>query len=311
MSSLHLVYLVFTCCLVLLALFVGTFCLLFCERFVNARTQHRDGPGRGGRTDCFQVWTDFRKVRSKASDARGNLPGRFRFALAAWLMLPPAFLLVLFSPVMPAYLDEAELPLLVLLPLLASGIEALFMHATHDTKERYEWRKHLILRIMGASMLYLAVLAVGLRAGHSNLASISQLQAYFPYHTIVSSPGLFLCGIGAFAAVFLFAAETPIESRPELSLHRSLQYLLFFVNKMWIFCLLCFWVYVFFGGAGTLLAKLAFPLKAAAALFFFTLIQVSFPRARSADATEITARWLLRLCLVGFLLEAVWVGVRG
>lgn len=311
MTPIHLVYLVASTALVLGALFAGTFCLLFCERFVHARTQHRDGPGRGGRTDIYQVWTDFRKVRSKGWDSHTALSKRFRVALAAWVLLPVLFLVVLLSPVVPEQAADMELPLLLLLPLVATGIEALFMHATHDSRERYEWRKHLMLRIMGASMLFLAALAVGLRVGKSNLAAISDLQDRFPYFAIVASPGLFLCGVGAFASIFLFAAESPVESRAEMSLHRSLQYLLFFVNKMWIFCLLCFWVFVFFGGAGNILAKVAFPLKALAALFLFTLIQVSFPRARSADATEITARWLLRLCLIGFLLEAVWVGVWG
>lgn len=311
MSPFHALYLAVASALVLAALFGGTFFLLFFERFVSARTQHRDGPGRGGKTYYFQVWTDFRKVRRKGSDPQRVMPRRFRFALAAWLLLPAAFLLVLFSPLMPEQHSGAEIPLLLLLPLIATGIEALFMHATHDNRERYEWRKHIMLRVMGAAVLYLAVLAVGMRVGNSNLAAISLLQSSFPYHSLVSSPGLFLCGIGAFAAIFLFAAESPIESRQELSLHRSMQYLLFFVNKMWIFCLLCFWVYVFFGGAGTLLAKIAFPIKALLALFFFTLLQVSFPRTRSADATELTARWLLRICLLGFLLEAIWVGVWG
>jgi NADH:ubiquinone oxidoreductase subunit H len=167
-----------------------------------------------------------------------------------------------------------------------------------------------MLRIMGASMLYLSVVAVGLRVGGSDLESISGLQSRFPFHAILASPGLFLCGVGAFAAIFLFAAESPIEWGTELSLRRSLQYLLFFVNKMWIFCLLCFWVFVFFGGfsAG---ARILFPFKAALALFAFTLIQVSFPRARSSDGIELSVRWLLRLCLIGFLLEVLWVGVWG
>lgn len=47
-------------------LFVGTFFLLFCERFVHARVQHRDGPGRQGQTDFFQVWRDFQKTRRKS-----------------------------------------------------------------------------------------------------------------------------------------------------------------------------------------------------------------------------------------------------
>ena len=311
MNPFHLVFELACSVFVLLTLFVGTFGLLFCERFVHARTQHRDGPGRDGRMDYCQVWTDFRKVRSKGWDSHTALSGRFRFALAAWVLLPLIFLLILLSPLLPKTLSDAELPVLLLLPLLATGIEALFMHATTDTKERYEWRKHLILRIMGASMLYLSVMAVILRAGHSNLAAISSLQSHVPFHAILSSPGLFLCGIGAFAAIFLFAAESPVESRNEMSLKRSLQYLLFFVNKMWIFCLLCFWVFVFCGGFSPLFAKLAFPFKVVASLFFFTLIQVSFPRARSSDAAEITARWLLRLCLIGVLLEVVWVGVWG
>ncbi len=311
MSPLNLSLNILSSAFVLLALFVGTFFLLFFERFVYARTQHRDGPGRGGRTDYYQVWTDFRKVRRKGGDSHRVMPTRFRLAIAVWLLLPAAFMLVLFSSLMPAEHSGAEVPLLLLLPLLATGIEALFMHATHDNRERYEWRKHLMLRLMGAAVLYLAVNAVSLRVGDSNLSAISALQTTFPYHSLVSSIGLFLCGIGAFAAIFLFAGESPIEAKPELSLHRSMQYLLYFINKMWIFCLLCFWVYVFFGGAGSILAQLVFPLKALGALFFFTILQVSFPRTRSSDATEITARWLLRLCLVGFLLEAVWVGVLG
>ncbi len=310
-SPLHLAFLGASTLFVLVSLFAGTFGLLFCERFVQARTQHRDGPGRGGRVDYLQVWTDFRKVRSKGWDPQSPLSARFRLALAAWALLPAIFLLVLLSPLLPESLADAELPVLLLLPLVAAGIEALFMHATSDTKERYEWRKHLLLRIMGASMLYLAVVAVGLRVGNSTLLSISELQSRFPFHAILASPGLFLCGVGAFAAIFLFAAESPVESRNEPSLRRSLQYLLFFVNKMWIFCLLCFWVFVFFGGFGPVLTKIVFPVKAAAALFAFTLIQVSFPRARSSDAVELTGRWLLRLCLVGFLLEVVWVGVWG
>ncbi|HEY8280188.1 MAG TPA: NADH-quinone oxidoreductase subunit H [Bdellovibrionota bacterium] len=311
MSALHLIYLTLCCVLVLGALFAGTFALLFCERFVHARTQHRDGPGRGGRTDYYQVWTDFRKVRGKGRDPRSALSGRFRFALAAWALLPPLFLLVLFSPIIPDRLSGAELPFLLLLPILGSSLEALFMHATGDTRERHEWRRHLTLRAMGATMLYLAAVAVGLRVGDSGLASISGFQSSFPFHAILASPGLFFCGVGAFAATFLFAAESPIEGREELSLHRSLQYLLLFVNKMWIFCLICFWVFVFFGGGATVLAKLVFPFKVAGAVFLFILMQVSFPRIRSADATEITARWLLRLCLMGFVLEAIWVGVWG
>ena len=35
------------------------------------------------------MWTDFRKVRSKGWDSHTALSKRFRFALAAWVLLPP------------------------------------------------------------------------------------------------------------------------------------------------------------------------------------------------------------------------------
>ena len=69
MSALHLLLLISSVLLVLAVLFCGTFGLLFCERFVHARTQHREGPGRAGRIDYLQVWTDFRKVRGKGWDS--------------------------------------------------------------------------------------------------------------------------------------------------------------------------------------------------------------------------------------------------
>jgi NADH:ubiquinone oxidoreductase subunit H len=310
-TLLHLVFQAAASMLVLAALFGGTFFLLFCERFVHARTQHRDGPGRGGRTDYFQVWTDFRKVRAKRRGEVEAIQGRFRIALFAWALLPAVFFFVLISPILPSRFADAELPLLLLLPLLGAGCEALFLHATSDTRERYEWRKRLMLRIMGASMLYLSVFTVALRAGQTSLSAISDIQGRFPYHAFLASPGIFLSGLGAFASIFLLAAESPMDLRPEQSLHRSLQYPLFFVNKMWIFCLLCFWVFIFLGGLGSIPARLLFPVKAAAGMFLFTVIQASFPRTRAADANEITARWLLRLCLLGFLAEVLWVGVVG
>ncbi|MGZ3696361.1 MAG: NADH-quinone oxidoreductase subunit H, partial [Bdellovibrionota bacterium] len=75
--------------------------------------------------------------------------------------------------------------------------------------------------------------------------------------------------------------------------------------------LICFWVYVFCGGINGPIVKILFPVKVALVLVVFTVLQVSFPKIRSADSAELTARWLLRLCLIGFFMEAVWIGVRG
>src|SRR4051812_41479886 len=112
------------------ALFGGTFFLLFLARMVGARSEHREGPGRHGKTNYSQVWSDFLKVRRKSRDAASSFPARFHVVLYGWAALPALFLLVLFSPIVPEALNEAELPLLLLLPLVAAAGEALFLHAT-------------------------------------------------------------------------------------------------------------------------------------------------------------------------------------
>jgi NADH:ubiquinone oxidoreductase subunit H len=294
--------------LVLVFLYVGTFVFLFLERFVHARVEHRDGPGMHGSVDAFQVWKDFQKVRKKRGSGM-PFSFRFRLAMAIWKFLPAVFLLVLLAGVIPAAMQDTELPLLLLLPLLAATLEAVFLHATTDSLERVEWRKRMYLRIMGASVLALAFLSTSLAVGIPSLEAISRAQGSFPYLALFSSPGLLLCGLTSVGAIFLFAIENPIQNEGELSLGRSVHYSVFFVRRMWIFCLLCFWVFVFFGGASSVAAKVLFPVKVALALFLFTLLQESFPRIRSADAGELAIRWLFRLGLLGILVEAIWVGV--
>jgi NADH:ubiquinone oxidoreductase subunit H len=295
---------------VLLVLFVGTFFFLFLERFIHARLQHRDGPGRHGNMDPFQVWKDFLKTRVKKEGGFPSPTLRFWLAMFAWQILPAIFLLILLGGLLPPVMDSTELPALLLLPLLAVSLEAAFLHGTSDLRERIEWRKRMVLRVMGASLLALAFLTAALQVGLPSLSAISLAQNQFPYHSILSSPGLFLSGLAALGSIFLFANENPIQNEAELSISRSRHYLVFFVRRMWVFCLLSFWVLVFMGGVSSLPAKALFPFKLAAALFFFTLLQGSFPRMRTADAGELASRWLLRLCLAGLVVEAVWVGVR-
>lgn len=295
---------------VVAALFGGTFLLLFVERFVYARVQHRDGPGRGGRVDPLQVWKDFRKTKLK--DSRGGPASlRFRAAAAIWRLLPALFLLILLAGILPETLADTEVPLLLLLPLLAVSLEASFLHAAPDSRERFEWRRRLLLRVMGASVISLGFLVVSMRGGGLSLGAVSRVQDAFPFLALFSSPGLFACGLASFGAIFLFPAEAPVPGGEGLSLNRSMHYTVFFVRKMWVLCLISFWVFMYLGGFGGIVAQVLFPLKVAAAVFLFTLIQGSFPRMRSADAGELTVRWLFRLCFFGIFVEAVWVGVWG
>ncbi len=309
MNLFYISTLIFSVAAILAFLFIGTFFFIFLERFLDARIQHRDGPGRHGSMDYSQVWKDFRKVKIK-QDTTPPLSLRFRIALSAWKSLPAIFLLILLSGVLPDSMKNTGLPALLLLPLLAASLEAAFLHATTDARERLEWRKRMAIRVLGASLMAFAFLAATLKVGPPSLQGISEAQRYFPYHSIIASPGLFLCAIAALGAIFLFVNENPIQNEGELSLGRSTHYLIFFVRKMWVFCLLSFWVFVFLGGTTGLIAKIIFPIKTALVLFLFTFLQGSFPRLRSSDASELALRWLFRLCILGFLVEAVWVGVR-
>lgn len=232
-------------------------------------------------------------------------------ATFAWGILPAVFLLTLFAVGYPDGGKEIDLPLLLLLPIFGVALESVLMHATADNQERFDRRRRLWLRSIGVTSLLLSVFAVGLRVGEFNLSAISDLQIYFPYHAVISSPGLLLCGITAFCAIFLLTTDNPVQLEEEQSLNHSMQYATVFVQKMWVFALLCFWVYVFGGGAKGPIVKILFPCKVVAAILVFSVLQVSFPKIRSADAGELAARWLLPLCLIGFFMEAVWVGVRG
>lgn len=311
MTSFQIVLLILSFILILLFLFGGTMFLVFLERLVHARVQHRDGPGRGGQVDYFQVWKDFLKTGIKHGSTDAVFAWRFKLIFNVWKVLPAIFLLVLLTGLLPSNLADTGLPFLLFLPLVAASVEAIFIHATANARERFEWRKMLLLTIMGAATLFLSVFAVALRVGSSSLTAISDFQMEFPYFALLSSPGLFLCGLSAFCSIFLFANEAPIQNDEEIGLSRSLQYFVFFIRKMWVFCLLCFWIFVFGGGASGIIPKILFPFKVALALFLFTLLQASFPMIRSTDASELAARWLLRLSIIGFFLEAIWVGVWG
>lgn len=291
-------------------LFCGTIFVLFLERLLQARVQHRDGPGRGGEINYWQVWKDFRKTWWKSG--LSGLPSRWRMRLTAlaWMLLPAAFLLLLFLTHLPSAIRRVDLPILLLLPLLAVALESFLMHATTDARERFERRHRVLMRATGVGALVLSVLAVGLHVGALTLDGISGFQAHFPFHSALSSPGLLLAGLTGFCAIFLFGNEGPVRPLEEQSLNRSLQYFSYFVRKMWVVCLLAFWIYVFGGGADGLIAKAVFPLKMMLSLFVFLLLEASFPRMRVSDAGEFTIRWLLPLCLVSFFLEVVWIGVR-
>ena len=138
--------------------------------------------------------------------------------------------------------------------------------------------------------------------------AISHAQSVMPFHSILSSPGLFLVGITAFLSTFLIASVEPVQGDESFSLAGSWQYTFFFTKRMWIFCLLAFWVYAFCGGFEGIIIKLLFPIKLGLAIFSFIFFQTTMPKMRMSDAGEITVKWLIPLCLLGFCLEVLWVG---
>jgi NADH:ubiquinone oxidoreductase subunit H len=289
-------------------LLVTTFAFMFLDRFMRARVQHRDGPSKAGRINPFQVWSDFRKIREKKANAL-PLPATTRLAFLTWILLPVLFLLILLGGLLPHALDPSGVAILLLLPLLALGLEGAFLHATQDSLEKEQWRRALSLRLLGISILALAFLAVALRVGGASLHQISHAQRFFPYLLGLSGPGLFCSALSAFGAVFVFARTGAEETMSSQSLGGALHFPIFFTKKMWVVSLLSFWVFVFFGGSSGIVNIALFPLKLALALFFLLLIQLSVPAVKSVDLGEIAIRWVLRLSLISLVIEAVWLGV--
>jgi NADH:ubiquinone oxidoreductase subunit H len=293
---------------VLLFLYGGVFFFLAMERFFLARVEHRDGPGRHGSSDYLQVWKDFRKSRIKVS---GQAEPSFynRIAVLIWKLLPALFLITLFTDFFSPSFESSKLMIVLFFPILSIGLEAMFLHASSHQREKRDWKKRIQLRLLGATLLSFSFFTATLQIGSPSVAEISRMQASFPFLLLFFSPGLFLCCLASLGGIFLFLVEDPIQNESELSLGRSLHYPIFFVKRMWIFCLLSLWVLVFFGGIENIISKVLFPLKLAIFLLMFILLQVSFPKVRNSDAGELAIRWLLPLCLMSFLVEALWVGL--
>lgn len=291
-----------------LFLFLGTFFQLFLERFVLARSQHRDGPGRKGESDYFQVVWDFLKVRKKIGP-KVALPFRFRIIFQLWRILPFAFIWILISGQVPEIFREAEIPLLVLLIIISAVTEATLINATEDQSEKYDLKQILLLRIIGASNFIFCILTVVLKTGSFDLLEVSASQAQFPFFTMLSSPSQFFVALSAFFSIFLITASGPVRQEEDISLRGSLHYTFFFVRRLWIFCLISFWAFLFLGGMFGIITKLLFPVKIASALIVFFLLQISFPQSRVADTEAVAIRWLLPVSLLAFIGEMIWIGV--
>lgn len=293
---------------ILLFLLLGTFFFMFLDRFVRARVQHRDGPSFEGKVNYFQVWQDYKKIRAKvAPDVRISTASKRLFLI--WMNLPALFLLVLFGGGLSKNFDSASLAVLLLLPLISIGLEGGFLNATGDPAEKDQWRRGISLRIIGVSLFSLGFLAVLLRTGTPSLEKISHLQGTFPYVLLASGPGLFISALSSFGAIFVFARSGALEAESNISLGGGLHFPIFFTNKMWVISLLSFWVFVFAGGFSGVIEVALFPLKIMLACFFLLLIQLSVPSIKSVDLGERAIHWVLRMALLGFAIEAVWLGV--
>ena len=293
---------------ILLFLLVGTFFFMFLDRFVRARVQHRDGPSLDGKINYLQVWKDYRKIREKmAVEVKISKASKRLFLI--WISLPALFLLVLLGNGLPKAFDSASFAVLLLLPLVSIGLESGFLNATGDSAEKDQWRRGISLRIIGVSLFSLGFLAVLLRVGAPSLEKISQLQKLFPYVLLASGPGLFVSAFSALGAIFVFARSGALEGESNISLGGGLHFPIFFTNKMWVISLLSFWVYVFAGGFSGPVEVFLFPFKIILASFCLLLIQLSVPSIKSVDLGERAIHWVLRMALLGFALEAIWLGV--
>ncbi len=286
----------------------GTTILLYLERKIFARAQHRPGANRAGAYGEWQMAADFLKVFSKwRGDSQNRESSIFLTTLPLQLMLPLIFTVVLFGAWHLSSAFNIELLILFFLVVLSAVLESFYLLSGFTSIEKYEYRRHIALNLAGSCGLLLSILTVALHTGSFSLHAVRSLQTHFPFHAVMMSPGLFLAGCVAFLSFFLILAIRPVGDMGNQGALTKRQFLFFFYKRMWFFSLISFWVFVFAGAMDGLFGIVLFFLKIILLIVFSLVLQTSLPKLRVGDALEAGVRFLLPLGLIGLLIELFWI----
>jgi hypothetical protein len=288
---------------------VGLFGFIGLSRWMDARVEHRDGPGLGGKYDFFQVWRDHRKSRWKTPWPT-HISSPFRGLFFLWSILPGAFLLVLILGGASSLTAPIQIPLLLFLALVAMVLEGFFVVLSIEGRERSDWLGGGLLRLLALTVIAFGAYTIALHGSAPGLLALSSLQTSPPFLPIFSGPGALVVSVPVFLSIFLFSGKPPLSVSLEPSLGAALHDRVSFVRSSWALALISLWVALFFANPSTILGLLLFIPLLCLFSFVYLMLARGVSSIRVTDAYGLCLKWLVPLSIGSFLLEVVWIGVR-
>ncbi len=285
---------------------LGVLFILALDRRLNVASQHRIGSARAGYGFGLQVIADIVKAATKTESAQSSGKGGKIFWSIAFF-LPYLFAFILFSSVITRFLGGFELLVLFLILLVSRLLDAFALNSAIDGNERYQFRKNLVLSIIGLTAIIFSCLTVILKIGGGSKAALSEAQAQFPYYLLFKGPGIFLAAITSLIAIFLVLEELPVGGSGAKSIHGRKNHAFIFLDRLWLFVLACFWVVLFAGGAPHGIFVIGFAIRVLILLIIVLWAGRVIPPVRQNDALELGVSVILPVTLFAFILESAYL----
>lgn len=295
--------------LVSLLLAVLAFIYAWAERQVAARSQQRHGIAFLPVAGLSVLAADFIKLIFKRSADRSSV-GTFLAGLSAFL--PFLFFIYLFQALGQFDGGRGELFLLFFVLLMGIWVQKVLVFLAIEERERFSFDQSYVLLLTSGAALFLSLLPIILVTGSASLAAADRAQESFPFCLLLSSPGTFLSALTSFVSLVFLLRLGPAGLESEQFIASGKGRWFFWVQRLWIICVVSLWVYINLGGGPIgALAFFSFILRLALVLGIFLWIQASFPRGRSSDLSHFVLRALVPISLVAVIVELLWLAGPG
>lgn len=289
----------------LFVLFLCSLGLVYLERWLAARAQHRVGFKKLG---VSQVIADsYKNFIKNTKDSAAKMTWFERLNMLLILICPALFYLILAMGADVDFLSSAGALVLLTILIVAALAENFFLFFQSTAGERFLFRRDQFLNFQGISIFSVCILVPMIRAGSCGLTKISESQAAPPFINAVSSPALLLSSVLSFLSLFYICGIHPISSPEKKYKEENFVYLLLFSKKLWLVSLISFWLFLFWGGAaGGVLMLPIYLLAITLTLFLIFWLEISTPAFRASYSIEIAIARLLPLALISIILEIFW-----
>jgi len=292
---------------VLLALLV--FFYAWAERQFLARSQQRHGVSLSKARGVSVVAADFVKLLFK--DNSSGTTGR-NFLVSISIFLPVLFFIYLFQAFGQIDGGRGEVFLLFFILGMSLWTQKVLVFSPIEERERFSFDHSHVLLLMAMAALFLSLLPTVLITGSGSLTAIDRFQEKFPFILMLHSPGTFLAALTSFVSLLLLLRLGAAGPESGQFLNGTKGQSFFWIQRLWIVCMVSLWVYVNLGGGPLgLIDFFSFILRVVVVLCLFLWVHVSLPRGRTTDLSHFVLRALVPLALIAVMAELVWISGPG